>query len=153
MCLCHRARKLVLRHACPESYIVFMAWCALCGPLIADLFTSRTALAAHSRSRPQMTVLISNATIMAASLFGQAVNAATCSTTVPHYSVPTGNTIHPPGLAARQRNSHAIRAILFLFSPQDLGLAFAATKRCLQSGNHNLLGSPWFVAASVLTQK
>ncbi len=36
-------------------------------------------------------------------------------------------------------------------SPQVRGLAFAATKRCLQSGNHDLLGSRWFVAAGVLT--
>jgi hypothetical protein len=36
-------------------------------------------------------------------------------------------------------------------SPQVPGLAFAAIKRCLQSRNHDLLGSLWFVAAGVLT--
>jgi hypothetical protein len=30
------------------------------------------------------------------------------------------------------------------------GLEIAARKRCLQSGNHDLLGSSWFVATGVL---
>jgi|SRR5215469_1490486 len=41
-------------------------------------------------------------------------------------------------------------AILFLLRTGS-SLAFAATNRCLQSGNHDLRGSPWFVAARVLT--
>ena len=39
----------------------------------------------------------------------------------------------------------------FPLSRQIPGLAFAATKRCLQSGTHHLLGPPWFAAAGVLT--
>jgi hypothetical protein len=51
--------------------------------------------------------LFSNATMMAASLFGQSVNASTCSTTIPHFSVPTGNTIQLPASPQKERNLHA----------------------------------------------
>ena len=54
-------------------------------------------------------------------------------------------------LAARAQKLTRNMSCFVPLSPQLPGLAFAATKMCLQSGNHDLLGSPWFVAAGVLT--
>ena len=54
-------------------------------------------------------------------------------------------------LAARAQKPIGNMSCFVPLSPQVPRLAFAAAKRCLQSGNRDLLGSPWFVAAGVLT--
>jgi hypothetical protein len=75
----------------------------------------------------------------------------TLLTEVPHFRMPTGYRIDPCG--PRRTSTETYRQYdLFCSSfAQVPGLGFAATKRCPQSGNHDLLGSPWFVAAGVLT--
>jgi hypothetical protein len=78
-------------HACPESSIGFqvMVHFPLHSFLISLLLEPLSV--DHQRCRVRMNqALWANATIIAASLFGQTVNGWTCSSPIPHFRVPTG---------------------------------------------------------------
>jgi hypothetical protein len=70
---------------------------------------------------------------------------------VPHFLFRRNAKSITASLASRAPKLTRIMNCFAPLSPQLPGVAFAATKRSLQSGNHDRLGSPWFVAAGVLT--
>jgi hypothetical protein len=77
----------------------------------------------------------------------------TLLTEVPHFPVPTDTESITVSLAARAQNLKGSMSCFVPFSPQVPGLAFAATKKCLQSGNHDFLGLLGPVAAGLLTEE
>ena len=95
--------------------------------------------------------LWANATIIVASLFGQVSPDGHAFRRIPHFPAPKGYGIdhrEPRRTSTETYRQHELFCSSFAAGPT---LAFAAAKRCLQSGNRDLLGSPWFVAAGVLT--
>jgi len=69
---------------------------------------------------------------------------------VPHFRVPTRRRIDYREHRHTSTKTYRQHELLRSSFVQVLSLASAA-KRCLQSGNHDFLGPPWFVAAGVLT--
>src|SRR5215470_9323042 len=76
----------------------------------------------------------------------------TLLTEVPHFRMPTGYRIDHSGPRRTSTETYRQYELFCSSFAQVPGLAFAATKRCLQSGNHDLLGSPsgsWQPACSL----
>jgi hypothetical protein len=70
---------------------------------------------------------------------------------VPHFPIATGYRIDHYEPRRTSTETYTQYELFVPLSPQVSSLTFAATKRCLQSGNHGLLGSPSFMADGVLT--
>jgi hypothetical protein len=131
----------------------FRSYGALCAPLIADLLIPRTPFSASLRvSSSDDQASWANTTLIAASLFGQSVSGGTRSSPKSRIFLfrRDAETI-TASLASRAPRLNRNMSCFAPRSPQVPGLAFPATKRSLQSGNHDRLGSLWFVAAGVLT--
>jgi MFS family permease len=146
MCRRRRARGFVLLSWVASVLYWFSSYGALCAPLIADLFSPRTAFSASltvSRSDDQASW--ANTTVIAASPFGQSVSGRTRSSPKSRIFLCRRDTESiTASLVSRAPKLRRNMSCFAPLSPQVPGLALAATKRSLQSGNHDLPGSPWF---------
>jgi chromosome condensin MukBEF MukE localization factor len=96
--------------------------------------------------------LCANATVITASLFGQSVNGWTCSSPESRIFVCRRDAaLITASIAARAQKLVGNMSCFVRLSQQVPSLAFGASKRCLPSVNHDLLGSGCFMAAGVLT--
>ena len=139
-------------HGCPEPSIGFQGM--LHFPLHSSLisvFSNRFQWLVK-QCRVQMNQgLWANATVIAASPFGQSVNGWTCSSPESRVFLCRRDVESiTASIAARAQKLIGNMSCFVPLFLQVPSLAFAPRKRSLQSGNHDLLGSRCFVAAGVL---
>jgi hypothetical protein len=137
MCRRHLLVDSYCFHACPESSIGFRGMVHF--PLHSSLISVFSNCFQWQRSWPRVAI------------WAESQRMDMLLTGIPHFRVPTRRRIDHGSIAAPAQKLIGNMSCFVPLSLQVPSLAFAATKRCLQSGNHDLLGSRCFVAAGVLT--